>query len=202
MQDCLRHVHRVFWRTIKRIVLWATAATGISVMVLAVLVFHKAAGPAVQTSPIAAAEFEAKLQQHGVHAEHGLARTFTADEKELNSFIESRLQLARNLGTESNSSFRDMKLQLKQDRMRIYVLFNGYGKDMTVDFEGKLHTENGYVLFEPISGKIGALPIPRSALQSSMRRMMNSPQSREALRLPENLSDIHVEGGRIVASFR
>ncbi len=84
----------------------------------------------------------------------------------------------------------------------MYVLVDAYGKDLTLEVESKLRTVNGAVQFEPQSGKIGALPIPKSLLQSSMKKMMNSPEGRELLRLPHNMSDVHIEDGRIVATFR
>jgi hypothetical protein len=84
----------------------------------------------------------------------------------------------------------------------MYLLFDFHGKNMTFELEGTLHTVDGFAQFEPLSGRLGALPIPKSALQSSMQRMMDSPQARQALRLPANVSDLHVEDGQIVATFK
>jgi hypothetical protein len=95
-----------------------------------------------------------------------------------------------------------MRFTLIKDRIRMYLLFDFHGKDMTFELEGKLHTVNGFAQLEPLSGRLGSSPIPKSALESSMQRMMDSPQARQALRLPANVSDVHVEDGKIVATFK
>ena len=56
--------------------------------------------------------------------------------------------------------------------------------------------------FEPLSGKIGSFPLPLSALQNAMQRLMESPENREKLRLPPELSDLKIENGEVVTSYK
>jgi len=89
-----------------------------------------------------------------------------------------------------------------QDRVKAYVVFDVHGKDMTLQLEGKLGADNGFLTFEPVSGQIGALPIPQSTLEAAVRKLMESPESREKLRLPDDVSDLKVENGEVVAEYQ
>jgi hypothetical protein len=73
---------------------------------------------------------------------------------------------------------------------------------MTLQLEGRLGTQNGYLRFEPLSGQIGSFPIPQSALESAVQRMMDSPENREKLKLPSEISDLRIQNGEIVASYK
>src|SRR2546429_9341735 len=78
------------------------------------------------------------------------------------------------------SNVRDVKIQLVDDRVKAYVLFDVHGKDMTLQLEGRLSAQNGYLNFAPLSGQVGSLPIPQSTLESAVRRLMES-ENREKL---------------------
>jgi hypothetical protein len=97
---------------------------------------------------------------------------------------------------------RDVKVQLIDDRVKAYVVFDVHGKDMTLQLEGRLGAQNGYLQFVPVSGQIGSLPIPQSTLESAVRRLMDSPENREKLKLPPEIVDLHIENGEIVARYR
>lgn len=100
------------------------------------------------------------------------------------------------------SNVRDFKIQLVDDRVKAYVLFDVHGKDMTLQLEGRLGAQNGYLNFELMSGQIGSLPIPQSTLESAVRRIMESPENREKLKLPPQIADLRIENGEVVASYR
>jgi hypothetical protein len=100
------------------------------------------------------------------------------------------------------SNVKDVKVQLVGDHVIAYVVFDVHGKDMTLQLEGKLGSDNGYIRFEPVSGQIGALPLPLSALQSAMQRLMESPENREKLRLPTGVSGLKIENGEVVTTYQ
>jgi hypothetical protein len=68
--------------------------------------------------------------------------------------------------------------------------------------EGKLGATDGYLRFEPIAGQIGSLPIPQSTLETAVRKMMESPENREKLKLPAEMSGLKIENGEVVASYK
>src|SRR6266849_1514166 len=99
------------------------------------------------------------------------------------------------------SSVRDVKVELIDDRVRAYVLFDFHGKDMTLQLEGRLGASNGYLHFAPISGQLGSFPIPQSTLETAVQKMMDSPDNREKSKLPAEMSGLKIENGEIVATY-
>ncbi len=100
------------------------------------------------------------------------------------------------------SQVKDVKVELVDDHVRAYVVFDMHGKDVTLQLEGKLNAENGYLNFEPVSGQIGSLPLPPSALQSAMRHILESPENREKFKLPADMSDLKIVNGEVVATYK
>jgi hypothetical protein len=100
------------------------------------------------------------------------------------------------------SSVKDVKVELIEDRVRAYVVFDFHGKDMTLQLEGKLGAEDGYLHFEPVAGQIGSLPIPKSTLEAAVAKMMESPENREKLKLPSDMSGLKIENGEVVATYK
>jgi hypothetical protein len=100
------------------------------------------------------------------------------------------------------SSVKDVKVELIEDRVRAYVVFDFHGKDMTLQLEGKLGAEDGYLHFEPVAGQIGSFPIPKSTLEAAVARMMESPENREKLKLPNDMSGLKIENGEVVATYK
>lgn len=209
-------------RRIFRIIRWATYTLAI---VTLVLVFHKAPPPLVETSPQAAARAEEKFEQVERAVASGQPATLRMDETELNSYLGSHLALegksapnpvsaggeqgAGNGATptpqeieQMRSNVRDVKVQLIEDRVKAYVVFDVHGKDMTLQLEGRLAAQNGYLRFEPLGGQIGSLPIPQSALESAVQRLMDSPENRDKLKLPPEISDLRIQNGEVVASYK
>ena len=193
----------ISWCTVRRAVVWLTVVVITLVVGLLILIFRNVPRPVVHIDPAAAVQLNARLKQAEASASPTSPQVLRVEQTELNSLFASYL------GRDPNSNMqvaptpvRDLRLVLIKDRIHMYLAFDFHGKDLTFELEGKVRTVNGFAEFEPLSGKLGALPIPKSALQSSMHRMMESPRTREALRLPSNLSDVHVEEGRIVATFK
>jgi hypothetical protein len=210
------------WKLIFRIVRWSTYAVGLLTIIL---VLHKAPPPLVETSPQAAARAEEKFADVERAVAAGQTATLRMDETELNSYLSSHLELsgegqakarpAENQPPATNgaaptmqdveqmrSNVRDVKVQLIEDRVKAYVVFDVHGKDMTLQLEGRLGAQGGYLSFEPVSGQIGSLPIPQSTLESAVRRLMESPENREKLKLPSEISGLRIENGEIVASYK
>jgi hypothetical protein len=100
------------------------------------------------------------------------------------------------------STVRDVKVQLIDDRARAYVVFDFHGKDVTLQLEGRLRSSGGYLRFEPVSGQFGSLPIPQSALESAVQKVMNTPENREKFKLPPEVSDLRIENGDVVLTYR
>jgi hypothetical protein len=209
------------WKLAFRIVRWTTYAAAI---ITIVLVLHKAPPPPVETSPQAAVRAEQKFADVERAVAAGQPATLRMDETELNSYLSSHLERSGNTPKpapagaqqggangagptaqdveQMRSNVRDVKVQLIEDRVKAYVVFDVHGKDMTLQLEGRLSAQNGYLNFEPVSGQIGSLPIPQSSLESAVQRLMNSPENREKLKLPPEITDLRIQNGEVVATYK
>lgn len=212
------------WRLVFRIVRWSTY---LAAFVTIILVLHKTPAPAVQISSQAAARAEAKVEAVEQSASQGLPATLRLDESELNSMLADRLTQAQaasapappvtgiptpaaaaeNIPPSANdveqmrSNVRDVKVQMEGDLVKAYVVFDVHGKDMTLDLAGHLSAVDGYLKFVPVSGQLGSLPIPQSALESAVQRLMESPDNREKLKLPPDIADLRIVNGELVTTY-
>jgi hypothetical protein len=212
-----------------RIVRWTTYLAALISLVMA---FHTKRPPVIVTSPQAAARVEQKFDAVEQAVASGQSATLRLDQAELNSYLASHLDIAPSTGAPAKpattgsspgnaiselptpsgtpaeqveqvrSSVRDVKVELVDDRVRAYVMFDFHGKDMTLQLEGRLAASNGYLRFEPVSGQIGSLPIPQSTLETAVQKMMDSPENREKLKLPAEISGLKIENGELVASYQ
>jgi len=103
---------------------------------------------------------------------------------------------------QARSAVKDVKVELMGDRARAYVVFDFHGKDMTLQLEGRLGAQDGYLQFQPVAGQIGALPIPQSTLETAVRRLMESPENRDKLKLPAEVSNLKIENGEVVLTYK
>jgi hypothetical protein len=100
------------------------------------------------------------------------------------------------------SSVKDFKIDMEGDLVKAYVIFDFHGKDMSLELDGHLRAENGYMKFEPVSGMLGSLPLPQSTLNAAVERLMNSPENREKLKLPNDISDIQIVNGQAQVTYK
>jgi len=203
------------WRWAFRFLRWSTY---LAALLSIALLLHKSPPPPVMTTAQAAASAEQKVSQVEQSVSQGQSATLRLDQTELNSYLASHLDLvpqASATPTDSGpgvptasdveqmrSSVRDVKVQLEGDQVHAYVVFDVHGKDMTLDLVGRLGAADGYLKFEPVSGRIGSMPIPASALESAVRQLMESPENREKLKLPPDIADLHIENGELVTTYR
>jgi hypothetical protein len=103
---------------------------------------------------------------------------------------------------EVQSSVRDVKVDMVGDVVKAYVIFNFHGHDLSMELDGHIHAENGYLKFEPISGAIGSMPLPASTLQSVADRIMDSPENRDKMKLPAGVNNIRVVDGQVVVDYK
>lgn len=100
------------------------------------------------------------------------------------------------------SAVKDVKVDMDGDLVKAYVTFDFHGKDMSLELDGHLGSQDGYLKFDPVAGKLGEMPLPQSVLDSAVSKLMDSPENREKLRLPNNVSDIHIADGQAVVSYK
>jgi hypothetical protein len=103
---------------------------------------------------------------------------------------------------EVQSSVKDVRVDMDGDVVKAYVVFDFHSKDLSLEVDGHLRTEHGYLKFEPIAGKLGSLPLPQSTLDAAVEKMMASPENREKLKLPPDIRDVRIVNGWAVVSYK
>jgi uncharacterized Zn finger protein (UPF0148 family) len=202
------------FRRVFRVVRWVSLAV---TLVLAVLLLRPAKPPVVRTDPKAAERVQAKIDQAAQTAVEGQAPVLQMDEAELNAWIQTNLALQAPPQSELpsipgpsgeptlqqvQSSLRDVKINLIGEELRAYVLFNLYGKDLTLQLEGRLVVTEGRLRLRPTRGMLGSLPIPQITLDRAVSRLFDSPENRESFQLPPEIKDIRVVNGELIVSYR
>jgi hypothetical protein len=100
------------------------------------------------------------------------------------------------------SAVKDVKVDLDGDLVKAYVIFDFHGKDLSLELDGHLKSDGGYIKFDPVAGKLGSLPLPKSTLDAAVEKLMNSPENREKMRLPTDISDIQIEDGQAKVTYK
>jgi hypothetical protein len=211
-------------RWVFRFLRWSTY---LAALITIILILKKSPAPPVVATPQAAASAEQKLTQAQQSVSEGQPTTLRLDQAEVNSYLANHLDLASQNDAPSTeapqaspsmpeggpgpltateieqakSSVKDVKVTMEGDQVHAYVVFDLHGKEMTLDLVGKIGAQDGYLKFEPVSGKIGSLPIPQSALESAVRQLMESPENRDKLKLPSDVSDLRIENGQLVTTY-
>jgi hypothetical protein len=100
------------------------------------------------------------------------------------------------------SAVKDVKIDMDGDLVKAYVIFNFHGKDLSLELDGHLGAQDGYIKFDPVAGKLGSLPLPQSTLDAAVEKLMASPENREKLKLPNDISDIQIVNGQAVITYK
>jgi len=203
-----------------RIFRWFTLAAGVLIVVL---ILHQGEPPTVETDPRAKESVQTKLYELQRARQSGDSYDLRLKESEINSWVGSSLALAPPAGPQTSSqipaaaqnpgrseptleevqsSMRDVKVNLLDDRLRAYVLFNFHGKDLSLSLEGRLRVENGYLRLEPTSGSLGSLPLPQAVLDRAVQRIFDSPENKEKFKVPPEVRDIRVVNRELVVFYR
>lgn len=180
-------------------------------LILLLLILRQSPPPYVQSDPQAAERVNWKIHQLENARAHGEPHTLEFDEAELNSFLRANLALAPGEPATASepssaeeptieqlqSTVRDVRINLLDDRVRAYLVFDLYGKDVSLEMEGRLEVRDGYLRLVPTSGRLGSLPIPPGTLDNAVRRLFDSEENREKFRMPAEIQDIRVENRRL-----
>ena len=150
-------------------------------------------------------------------ATEGRPHTLQFNEAELNVWMQSNLALTTGPATggsgtpgpsgeptleQVRSNLRDLKVNLVGDRVRAYALFTLYGKDISLQLEGRLFVADGRLRLEPTSGKLGLMPIPKLTLDRTVSRLLDSAENRDKFLLPPEIKDMQVINGELSVSYR
>ena len=203
---------------------WFVLAFSVTVLVL---ILWPQSPPDVQIDPSALESLQEKMQR-SARPTMAASRQIRLNEGELNGWMRSNLAIqaeapapppaptpefsspnatlpptSDELTVEQvQSNVRDVKVRIEGDKLYGYVLFDLYGKKMTLTLDGRLIVKDGYLRLEPTAMKLGSLPIPRATLERAVSQLFDAPENREQFRVPPHIRDIRIENSELVVDYR
>jgi hypothetical protein len=203
-------VSRVF-----RVLPWISLAVTVGILLL---ILRQAPPLPIQTDPQAADRVAEKMAQLQMAVQSNQPHALTLNEAELNQWMRDNLAIASThqaqqagipapTGSEPNvqeiqSALKDVRINLMGNQLRAYALFALYGKEISLQLDGTLTTQGGYIRLQPTAGKIGSLPIPSSTLDGVVHQLFDSPNNRDKFQLPPQIEFVRVENNSLVISTR
>jgi hypothetical protein len=227
-QSLLRAAGGYFLR-FYRVFRWITLVV---LILAIVLILRTSKPPAIVIPPDAVQMAEDKIQRFESAARRGTENRLELDQPELNGWLNTNLALKKDGGSgpvtpqtqgslielaktaaggralddvslqQAQSSIRDIKVELRDDLLRLYAIFDLHGMDMSMELEGRLMAQDGYLRMEPTSGKLGSLPLMAGTLQAVADRLFTSPENKEKFKLPPFIQDVQIENGYLVVISR
>jgi hypothetical protein len=99
---------------------------------------------------------------------------------------------------EGEPEVKDYKVTFEGDVARGQFVTQIGGKDVYVTLAGHIGSKDGYATFDPTEFKVGDLSIPVSLVSSALEKKLT--EQRDRLKLPNDVGDIKVENGQLVAT--
>jgi hypothetical protein len=172
----------------------------------------------IQTDPQAANRVSEKMAQLETALQSGQSYSLALNEAELNQWMHDNLVIAsvhqaQQVGIpvptgheasvqEVQSALKDVRVSLMGNQLRAYALFALYGKEISLQLDGRIETRDGYIRLKPTAGKLGSLPIPSSTLDRVVQQLFESPQNRDSFHIPPQIESIHIENSALVIATK
>jgi hypothetical protein len=99
---------------------------------------------------------------------------------------------------EGEPQVKDYKVNFDGDVARGQFVTQIGGKDVYVTLAGHLGSKDGYATFDPTEFKVGDLNVPLSLVSGALQKKLT--EQRDRLKLPDDVGDIRVENGQLVAT--
>jgi hypothetical protein len=99
---------------------------------------------------------------------------------------------------EGEPEVKDYKVNFEGDVARGQFVTQIGGKDVYVTLAGHLGSKDGYATFDPTEFKVGDLSIPVSMVSGALQKKLG--EQRDRLKLPNDVGEIKVENGQLVAT--
>jgi len=99
---------------------------------------------------------------------------------------------------EGEPEVKDYKVNFDGDVARGQFVTQIGGKDVYVTLAGHLGSKDGYATFDPTEFKVGDLNVPVSLVSGALQKKL--AEQRDRLKLPNDVGDIKVENGQLVAT--
>jgi hypothetical protein len=129
--------------------------------------------------------------------QQGRPQEIRITEGELNSKLQESLRTTP-AAASGPAELKTATVHLEGDKLVGSFTVNVSGKDLYVTLGGTLNTTNGQLQFTPSEVKMGSLPVPLSAVESTLLDKLNTPEMRERMKLPDSIKDVRIANGELV----
>jgi len=204
-----------FLSRIFRVLPWVSLTLTVGILLL---ILRQAPPLPIQTDPHAADRVAEKMAQMHMAVQTSQPHALTLNEAELNQWMRDNLAIASThqaqqagiptpTGSEPTvqeiqSALKDIRINLLGNQLRAYAVFILYGKEISLQLDGTITTEGGYIRLQPTAGKLGSLPIPSLTLDRVVHQLFDSPSNRDKFQLPPQIESVRVENNSLVISTR
>ena len=198
-----------------RILPWISLTLTVGILLL---ILRQAPPLPIQTDPEAATRVAEKMAGLQTAVQTSQPHALTFNEAELNQWMRDNLRIASAhqaqqagiqipAGSEPNvqevqSALKDVRMNLMGNQLRAYAIFILYGKEISLQLDGTITTEGGYIRLQPTAGKLGSLPIPSLTLDRVVHQLFDSPNNRDKFQLPSQIESVRVENSSLIISTR
>lgn len=206
------------WTGLAALFRWLPWVSLTGTLGLLFLMLHESPPLPIHTDPQAADRVAAKMAQLQLAVEAGRPQVLTLDEAELNQWMRDNLAIASSHQAqqagipvlsareatmqEVQSALKDVRVNLIGSHLKTYALFNLYGKDISLQLDGTLETQGGYLRLKPTAGKLGSMPIPSVTLDHVVHQLFDSPQNRDHFQLPPQIESVRIENNALIIATR
>ena len=194
---------------------WISLTLSVGVLLL---ILRQAPPLSIQIDPQVADRVVEKMAELHMAVQASQPHAVTLNEAELNQWMRDHLAIASAhqaqqagipapVGSEPSvqevqSALKDVRMNLMGNQLRAYALFALYGKEISLQLDGTIETQGGYIRLIPTAGKLGSLPIPSSTLNSVVHQLFDSLQNRDKFQLPSQIESIRIENNTLVIATR
>ncbi len=194
---------------------WISLILSIGVLLL---ILRQTPPLSIQTDPQAADRVAEKMAQLQMAVQANQPHAVHLNEAEFNQWMRDNLAIASAhqaqqagipapIGSEPSvqevqSALKDVRMNLMGNQLRAYALFAFYGKEISLQLDGTIETQRGYIRLKPTSGKLGSLPIPSSTLNYVVHQLFDSPKNRDKFQLPPQIESVRIENNTLVIATR
>lgn len=198
-----------------RMLPWISLTLSIGILLL---ILRQAPPLPIQTDSQAADRVAEKMAQLQMAVQTSQPHALTLNEAELNQWMRDNLAIASThqaqqagipipSGSEPTvqeiqSALRDVRINLLGNQLRAYAVFILYGKEISLQLDGTITTDGGYIRLQPTAGKLGSLPIPSLTLDRVVHQLFDSPNNRDKFQLPPQIESVRVENNSLIISTR
>ena len=198
-----------------RMLPWISLTLSVGVLLL---ILHQTPPLSIQTDPQAVDRMAEKMAQLQMAMQASQPHAVILNEAELNQWMRDNLVIASTqqaqqavipvpVGSEPSvqevqSALKDVRMNLNGNQLRAYALFALYGKEISLQLDGMIEPQGGYIRLKLTAGKLGSLPIPSSTLNYVVHQLFDSPQSREKFQPPPQIESVRIENNTLVIATR